>query len=363
MSEWEKVRLGDVCDGISSNIAQKDLADNEGEYPIYGASGLIKHVDFFVHDQEYVAVVKDGAGVGRTTIHPAKSSVIGTMQALIPKIMMDTRYLYYAVSKMNLAKYYSGSTIPHIYFRDYKEELFLLPPMKTQKRIVTILDKICNFIKKQEIQVKMLELLVKSRFVEMFGDPVQNTKGLEVKELATLGTLERGRSRHRPRNAPELLGGPYSLIQIGDVVGAGFYLTEFSSTYSEIGLQQSRMWEAGTLCITIAANIAQTTILKFDSCFPDSVVGFIPDSEVTAEYMYYWFTFFQQLLEKQAPQVAQKNINLEILSKLQVIVPNVSQVQQFTDFAKQTDKSKFAIQKSLEELETLKKALMQQYFG
>ena len=341
MSEWEKVRLGDVCDGISSNIAQKDLADNEGEYPIYGASGLIKHVDYFVHDQEYVAVVKDGAGVGRTTIHPAKSSVIGTMQALIPKIMMDTRYLYYAVSEMNLAKYYSGSTIPHIYFRDYKEELFLLPPMKTQKRIVTILDKICNLIKKQEIQVKMLELLVKSRFVEMFGDPVQNTKGLEVKELATLGTLERGRSRHRPRNAPELLGGPYPLIQTGDVAGAGLYLTEFSSTYSEIGLQQSRMWEAGTLCITIAANIAQTTILKFDSCFPDSVVGFIPGLEVTAEYMYYWFTFFQQLLEKQAPQVAQKNINLEILSKLRVIVPNVSQVQQFTDFAKQTDKSKF----------------------
>lgn len=165
MSKWDKVRLGDVCEGVSSGLAQKDLIDNEGEYPVYGASGLIKFIDFFVHDSEYVAVVKDGAGVGRTTIHPAKSSVIGTMQALIPNEMIDTRFLYYVVSEMNLARYFSGATIPHIYFRDYKNEWFSLPPRALQVRIANILDDTNRLINNRKKQIEKMDLLVKSREV------------------------------------------------------------------------------------------------------------------------------------------------------------------------------------------------------
>ena len=123
------------------------------------------------------------------------------------------------------------------------------------------------------------------------------------------------------------------------------------------------MWNAGTLCITIAANIAQTAILTFNACFPDSVVGFIPSDEIDVIYMHYWFSFFQKILDEQAPQVAQKNINLKILSELQVTIPSKEEQQEFVVFVKQVDKSKFEIQKSLEKLEILKKSLMQQYFG
>ena len=123
------------------------------------------------------------------------------------------------------------------------------------------------------------------------------------------------------------------------------------------------MWKAGTLCITIAANIAQTAILTFDACFPDSVVGFIPNDAVSAIYMHYWFGFFQKILEEQAPQVAQKNINLKILADLDVMVPDQTQQEQFAAFVAQTDKSKLAVQQGLKELEILKKSLMQQYFG
>ena len=123
------------------------------------------------------------------------------------------------------------------------------------------------------------------------------------------------------------------------------------------------MWKAGTLCITIAANIAQTAILTFDACFPDSVVGFVPNDSVSAIYMHYWFGFFQKILEEQAPQVAQKNINLKMLSDLDVMVPTKEQQEQFAAFVEQTDKSKLAIQQSLDKLELLKKSLMQRYFG
>ncbi len=232
-----------------------------------------------------------------------------------------------------------------------------------QKEIVQILDKVNSIIEARQSELQQLDDLIKARFVEMFGDPVSNPFELPIKKLSELGSLDRGRSQHRPRNAPELLGGPYPLIQTGEVSAAGLYITEYHSTYTELGLKQSRMWKAGTLCITIAANIAQTAIMTFDACFPDSVVGFVPYNEVSALYMHYWFGFFQKILEEQAPQVAQKNINLKILSDLNVVVPEKKVLNQFEAFVKQVDKSKVVVQKALDEAQVLFDSLMQQYFG
>ena len=165
-----------------------------------------------------------------------------------------------------------------------------------------------------------------------------------MSKLSILGELNRGVSKSRPRNKPGLLGGPYPLVQTGEVTAAELYITEYENTYTEEGLAQSKMWPKGTLCITIAANIAQTAILGFDSCFPDSVVGFIPYDQVTQIYMHYWFSFFQKILEEQAPQVAQKNINLKILSELDVMVPAMELQNQFDQIVHQLDKSKFSVQ-------------------
>ena len=128
-----------------------------------------------------------------------------------------------------------------------------------------------------------MEDFLRSAFLEMFGDPVTNPKGWPLIKFSEIGELDRGKSQHRPRNAPELLGGPYPLIQTGDVANSGGYIRSYKSTYSEIGLKQSRMWPKGTLCITIAANIAKTGILTFDACFPDSVVGFSPNKKTNTE--------------------------------------------------------------------------------
>lgn len=235
--------------------------------------------------------------------------------------------------------------------------------IEEQHKIADTFDKISDLIAKRRRQLEKLDMLVKSRFIEMFGDPIYNPNGLPTKPLAELGSLDRGRSKHRPRNDPQLLGGPYPLIQTGEVSNAGLYITEYQNTYSELGLKQSKMWNTGTLCITIAANIAQTAILTFEACFPDSVVGFIPSEEIDAIYMHYWFSFFQKILDEQAPQVAQKNINLKILSELQVTIPRKDEQQEFVAFVKQVDKSKLAVKNSLEKLEILKKSLMQKYFG
>ena len=235
-------------------------------------------------------------------------------------------------------------------------------PTQTQNAIVNRLNKVQKIINARQRELSALDDLIKARFVEMFGDPIINPFGLPMKKLSELGSLDRGRSQHRPRNASELLGGPYPLIQTGEVSAAGLYITEYHNTYSELGLKQSKMWKAGTLCITIAANIAQTSIMTFDACFPDSVVGFVPYGEVDALYMHYWFGFFQKILEDQAPQVAQKNINLKILADLNVIVPEKKTLNQFASFITQVDKFEFAIKKALNETQLLFDSLMQEYY-
>lgn len=138
------------------------------------------------------------------------------------------------------------------------------------------------------------------------------------KNLAELGTLKRGQSKHRPRNAPHLYGGSYPFVQTGDIRKADGLLTEYTQTYSEDGLKQSKLWPKGTLCITIAANIAETAILGFDGCFPDSVVGFIPDEPFDVRYFNYFMQTAREELERYAPATAQKNINLQILSEVAV---------------------------------------------
>jgi len=140
--------------------------------------------------------------------------------------------------------------------------------------------------------------------------------------LPEIGDLDRGKSRHRPRNDPKLFGGPYPFVQTGDVRAADRVLTDFETTYSEFGLEQSRLWPIGTVCITIAANIAETAILGIEACFPDSVVGFLPDADkVSGAFVEFFIRTMRSELEAFAPATAQKNINLNVLSSVRVPVP------------------------------------------
>ncbi len=137
---WEMRKLGEVCYSKSSNVSQNQLADEVGEYPIFGASGLIKNVSFYHRDKPYLSIVKDGSGFGRITKMDAFTSVIGTLQYILPNDDIDLDYLNYSLMSVDFKKYVQGAAIPHIYFKDYKNEPFLWMPLPEQKRIVAILD-------------------------------------------------------------------------------------------------------------------------------------------------------------------------------------------------------------------------------
>ena len=145
-------------------------------------------------------------------------------------------------------------------------------------------------------------------------------------KLPETGEMSRGKSRHRPRNASFLFGGKYPFIQTGDIAQSGGKITNHKQTYSEAGLEQSRLWPAKTVCITIAANIAESALLTYPACFPDSVVGIITDcTKCLPEYLEFFIRTAKNDLSTFAPATAQKNINIKILSDVQVPLPTVAE--------------------------------------
>lgn len=152
--------------------------------------------------------------------------------------------------------------------------------------------------------------------------------------LSQVGFLDRGKSKHRPRNDPILFDGPYPFIQTGVVRHSGTFITDYTQTYSEQGLAQSKLWPRGTLCITIAANIADTAILDFECCFPDSVVGFTPaSSEVLVRFVELYLRTMKSNIEAVAPATAQKNINLDILQQVAICVPSYKEQVEIINMA------------------------------
>jgi type I restriction enzyme S subunit len=257
-------------------------------------------------------------------VHPAEPGIATTeLVPLRPKReLIDPEYLTYFLRSPHFVTFASscvaGVKMPRVIMDKLWAYPVPLPPPSEQARIVSLLKQADVIRRKRAAAAAKSDRILPALFLKMFGDPSKNPKGFDVLLLGDprMGMLDRGRSRHRPRNDPALLGGPYPLIQTGDVARSDGRIRSYSQTYSEGGLAQSKLWPAGTLCITIAANIAETGVLEFDACFPDSVVGFVPGELTTTEYVQFFLRFLQPVLERNAPQAAQKNINLEVLREL-----------------------------------------------
>ena len=305
----------------------------EGNIPIFAANGINgSHNEFKVKGP---GVVTGRSGtIGK--VHYVEGDFWPLNTALYVQDFHgnDPRWVMYMLQFFKLERFVRGAGVPTLNRNLVHDEVIPLPPLPEQKRIAAILDKADQLRQKRQQTINLADEFLRSVFLEMFGDPVTNPKGWEEMTFADVGTLDRGKSKHRPRNDPALLGGCHPLIQTGDVANCDGYIRSFVSTYSDLGLMQSRKWPEGTLCITIAANIAKTGILTFQSCFPDSVVGFTPNEKVTVEYIQHWLRFLQKTLEASAPESAQKNINLKILRELKLPVPDIAQQEKFSAIVK-----------------------------
>lgn len=147
---------------------------------------------------------------------------------------------------------------------------------------------------------------------------------MQMLSLNKLGSVNRGKSKHRPRNDPALYGGDYPFIQTGDIKHSAFYVTSHSQTYNETGLAQSKLWDAGTLCITIAANIADTAILTYPACFPDSIIGFIADQKkADTKYVKYCLDIYKKIMLNISLGATQDNMSVSKLLSLKFPIPDL----------------------------------------
>lgn len=359
-----RVKLEDVCERGSSNLRQSDVEGKNGDYPIYGASGYIGNVDFYHQESSYVAVVKDGAGIGRTTLLPAKSSVIGTMQYLLPQKDVLPEYLYYVVRHMHLEKYFSGATIPHIYFRDYKNEEFNIEPVERQSEIVSVLRKLETVISTRQKQLQKLDDLVKARFVELFGDPISNPKGWKKDKAESHIDLLSGypfQSEQYVNDGINICGGLIIMpqkIQWQDcrhwpsVDGYEDYLL----AEDDIVMALDRPW------ISEGFKIAQVDSTHLPALLIQRTAR-IRGIDVNQQYLFHCFVNggfdkHSNVTGSLVPHISAKDIR-----SFEILLPPIKLQKQFAAFVKQVDKSKAAVQKALDETQLLFDSLMQKYFG
>ena len=359
-----RVKLEDVCVRGSSNLKQSDVIDKTGEYPIYGAAGYIGNVNFYHQDQPYVAVVKDGAGIGRTSLYPAKSSVIGTMQYLLPKENVLPEYLCYVVKYMHLEKYFTGATIPHIYFKDYKKEEFNLDTLDKQKEIVNILGRIECVISSRQQELQKLDELIKARFVEFFvgkkyeivkaGSIIKemrngvspSTRGGHFEKVLTLSAITQGKFDDKAWKEGFFTDCPSAEKRITE---DDFYICRGNGNKSLVGM--------GVYALENRADLV----------FPDTVIAAHIDTERMV-LPYLWIMWQQPEVRKQLESGARTTngtykINQKVISEIKIICPPINEQEVFADFIKQVNKSKVAVQKALDETKLLFDSLMQQYFG
>ena len=345
-----RVKLEEVCERGSSNLKQSDVVQMTGDYPIYGASGYIGNVDFYHQEKPYVAVVKDGAGIGRITLHPAKSSVIGTMQYLLPKDNVLPEYLYYVVSYMHLEKYFTGATIPHIYFRDYKNEEFNLDSLDKQKEIVDVLGKCEVVIESRKQELQKLDVLIKARFVEMFGNGTHEiVKASEVCDFITKGTTPPTgeiTEVYEEEKVPFLK--VYNLSFTGEMLFDDN--PQYISKETHNGkLVRSKVYPNDVLMNIVGPPLGKFTLVtdEFDEWNINQAIAIFRAKERILPRFLLHALMQPKVLEPfigQAVGIRQQNLSLEQCRNLQFPLPSLEEQKAFVEFAEQVDKSKVAVQ-------------------
>ena len=360
-----KIRLNELCTKGKSSLRQKDIS-NGGPYAVYGASGIVGSMNSFQNAMPYVAVVKDGAGVGRTSACAANTSVLGTMQALIPTDGTNRDYLLHLIKSLRLGDDFSGSTIPHIYFKDYGKTLVPFHNPVEQQRIVDILSTVERQIEGSKQQLDQLDSLVKSRFVEMFG--AGDFPRFRLDEVADVqgGLTKNSRREALPMQLPYLRVanvGPTGGVDTSEMLSIGLTGVEARKTLltaddllfvegngSKDQIGRAAIWDG-----SIDPCVHQNHLIRarlHDNVLPIFALAFFSSSVGR-----------RQITDKAASTSGLFTLSTGKIKSLELPVPPLFFQQEFAAFVAQIDKSRFVAQQQIEKLQMLYDSLAQEYFG
>ena len=425
-SNWLKCSLEDCCEILDYKripVSIEERKNRRGEIPYYGATGLIGWIDDYIFDEELLLLGEDGAPFfdkSKPISYIVKGKSWVNNHAHVLRALSgvtSNRFLKFYLDHFDFNGYVTGTTRLKLNQSSLRKISVFLPPLAEQHRIVAKLEKSLAKVDQAQIRLEKIPSILKHFRKAVFEaacsgkltdewrkqnpnvETGQNLikKILEIKQkgskkhknndvdqvensdlpnipdswgwsyLQNLGELSRGKSKHRPRNDPKLFGGSYPFIQTGDVANSNGKIKNHTQTYNEIGLAQSRLFPPNTLCITIAANIADTAILAYPACFPDSIVGFIPQEGLfEVEFAMYFIKTAQNDLSMFAPATAQKNINLAILQKLPIPVPPLEEQKEIVRRARElfqlADQIEHCYQKAKTHIDHLTQSILAKAF-
>lgn len=361
---WEYCQLDDVVTKGSSNISLNKIKDEDGEYPVFAAQGFVQNVSFYHQKEDYLAIIKDGAGIGRVSKHPAKSSVVATMQYLIPKNGFDIDFIKYFLEGIDFEKHRNGSTIPHIYFKDYKSEKFPKLPLPEQQRIVSILDECFAAIDKAKANAEENLKNAKELF-ESYLQGVFEKKG-DGWEEKTIGDIGSPKMCKRIFKEQTTAVGDIPFYKIGtfgkepDAFISRAIYDEFRAKYS--------FPKIGDVLISASGTIGRR--VRYDgepAYFQDSNIVWIENDEkqVSNDFLYEFYGACNWGSTKGATISRLYNDNLK---NIKITYPKSRTEQekivfQLVTMRNKTQKLESVYQKKIADLEELKKSILQKAFA
>lgn len=337
---WKNVKIQDVVENLDNKRVPVTKSDRKsGQIPYYGATGVVDYVDDYIFDEKLLLIGEDGADwsafANSAYIIDGKSWV--NNHAHVLRVTgANIHFLMEYLNFSDLRIHVSGTTRGKLNKSDLMNIQIPLPSIQTQQKISNILMSVNNEIEKTDQIIQKTEVLKKGLMDQLLTKGIghNNFKNTmigkfpiewDVVQLSEVAKVERGKFSHRPRNAPEFYGGSIPFIQTGDVVNSKGRIRSYSQTLNEKGLSVSKLFNKGTIVLTIAANIGDTGILEFDACFPDSLVGITPSDGLDSIFLEYYLRSQKSYLNSISTQSAQKNINLAKLNPMLIAVPPIDE--------------------------------------
>ena len=361
------IRLTSICSPKQwRTIPTKDLLD-EG-YPVYGANGVIGYCKEYNHTSDTIIIGCRGS-CGNVNIARGKSYINGNAMCLDDLSSdVDILYLYYFLQNYDFRSVISGTTIPQVTKQGLEKIDVVVSSKENQREIVRQLQLLDSIIEERHKELRYFDALIKSRFIEMFGDPVTNLKGWTTKPLLDMGNCKNGMNFHTGDSGMEM-----HCLGVGDFKDLSFidgtdHLPVIS--LNEAPPEESMLRDGDIVFVRSNGNKALVgrCLVVYPRSTPTTYSGFciryrLTSSEVDTTYLLRVLKTDSMRKKMTGRGANIQNLNQQILAALDIPLPPIELQQAFAAFVEQVDKSKFEIQQSLEKLEILKKSLMQQYFG
>ena len=341
------------------------MDDNVGNYPLYGASGFLKCIDFYEMDSDYISIVKDGSGVGNISFHEKNTSVVNTSQYILPKENLNIHFIFYLLQTINLNKYKTGSTIPHIYFKDYSIEKVKIPKYDEQKKIGILLKNLDAKIEILDNKLQMCQNFKKYLMQQIFTQKLRFnfTDGWKVVKLETL--IKKGKAGGTPSSTNlDYYNGDIPFLSIKDMTEQGKYIVKTEKSITNEGLNNSSAWiiPKYSLLYSIYASIGLVAINRTEISTSQAIYGIILKEGVSLEYMYYYLTYFKKNVHRYIETGTQGNLNAKLLKSFEVLLPSLKEQEMIVNILSLADEKIENTEKEIIKMNEFKKGLLQQMF-